>query len=318
MVSKPTFRRQRFNVLPWLSTISKHSIPSSTSKGSNQTDANAALRARVHELEDANKALRAENFHQRREHCCGSNCDRTPRDFQSHLRWSCARRVQRQSRAAPLSPRPATPSNHQVARRRSRSPEREGFAKTQCGPDDMKGFIAFGTVGDSAEAPLQLFEVHLRTAIPKFRLEAPYTAHPDPDYPHHLRITVAARLSLERSLMQWAKNTVAGYAGIKWWKCWLHPGRTSHPMWLSNLIRDLLTEEPSRGNTSATLMSRQEASVSGIATDCRLSYSRERARETATESFIAPIVNPAAAKMVGMPRKEAPCLSYSPESPALL
>jgi hypothetical protein len=60
-----------------------------------------------------------------------------------------------------------------------------------------------------------LFELHLRTAIPEFRLDAPYTVMADPAYRDHLRVTVKTELLARLLTAAWGKNTVAGYSRIK-------------------------------------------------------------------------------------------------------
>ncbi|KAJ7937559.1 hypothetical protein B0H13DRAFT_1852529 [Mycena leptocephala] len=81
--------------------------------------------------------------------------------------------------------------------------------------DDPNGFIAFGPLNESAETPQKQFELHLRTAIPHFRLEAPYTVRPGSDYEDHLRVTVKST-SVARALIDaWANQTVAGYTKVR-------------------------------------------------------------------------------------------------------
>jgi hypothetical protein len=79
----------------------------------------------------------------------------------------------------------------------------------------LNGFVAFGPVNDSAEPPQKLWELYLRTAIPGFRLEAPYAAYQDPNYPSHLRVTVKSRAAARALVDAWGKQTVAGYAGVR-------------------------------------------------------------------------------------------------------
>ncbi|KAJ7906718.1 hypothetical protein B0H13DRAFT_1880312 [Mycena leptocephala] len=60
-----------------------------------------------------------------------------------------------------------------------------------------------------------LAALHLRTAIPQFRLEAPYEVELDPGFTAHVRVTVKS-VPVARALMDaWANQKVAGYAKIK-------------------------------------------------------------------------------------------------------
>jgi hypothetical protein len=95
-------------------------------------------------------------------------------------------------------------------RARSRSPPTKR-ART----DELNGFISLGPLAESAELPQKHFELHLWTAIPAFRLKAPYTVQNDPSFPGHLRVTVASPVVARSLIDAWRKNTVAGYTNIK-------------------------------------------------------------------------------------------------------
>ncbi|KAJ7310803.1 hypothetical protein DFH08DRAFT_822901 [Mycena albidolilacea] len=111
------------------------------------------------------------------------------------------------------SPTPHYPQNFQPSRPRSRSPLPAANAK-RARLDDLNGFVAFGPVNDSAEPPQKLWELYLRTAIPGFRLEAPYAAYQDPNYPSHLRVTVKSRAAARALVDAWGKQTVAGCLAV--------------------------------------------------------------------------------------------------------
>ncbi|KAF8180999.1 hypothetical protein K438DRAFT_1768175 [Mycena galopus ATCC 62051] len=112
------------------------------------------------------------------------------------------------------SPVPRYRQNQQLSRPRSHSPQRDHVAK-RLRLDEPNAFIAFGPLADSAETPQKHFELHLRTAIPQFRLEAPYAVELDPGFAAHVRITVKS-VPVARALMDaWATQKVAGYAKIK-------------------------------------------------------------------------------------------------------
>jgi hypothetical protein len=81
--------------------------------------------------------------------------------------------------------------------------------------DHLNGFVAFGPMNNSAEPPQKLWELYLRTLIPGFRLEAPYAAYQDPNYPSDLRVTVKSRAAARAVVDVWGKQTVAGYL----WGC---------------------------------------------------------------------------------------------------
>ncbi|KAJ6505016.1 hypothetical protein C8R45DRAFT_1180965 [Mycena sanguinolenta] len=112
------------------------------------------------------------------------------------------------------SPVPRYRQNQQLSRPRSHSPQRDHIAK-RLRVEEPNAFIAFGPLADSVETPQKLFELHLRTAIPQFRLEAPYVVELDPGFAAHVRITVKSA-PVARALMDaWATQNVAGYAKIK-------------------------------------------------------------------------------------------------------
>ncbi|KAF8160152.1 hypothetical protein K438DRAFT_1776697 [Mycena galopus ATCC 62051] len=113
--------------------------------------------------------------------------------------------------------------NHQPFRTRSRSPP-QGHASKRLRLDDPNGFIAFGPsrVGRN---PQKQFELYLRTAIPHFRLEAPYTVRSDSDYTGHLRVTVKSAQVARALIDAWAKQTVAAIPKSGWWKWQRHMER---------------------------------------------------------------------------------------------
>ncbi|KAJ7907887.1 hypothetical protein B0H13DRAFT_1879224 [Mycena leptocephala] len=80
-----------------------------------------------------------------------------------------------------------------------------------------KGFITFGPIAESAETNLRLFELHLRTAIPRFTLQGPYDVRRDPIYSwHSLRRVTVTDESAARALVEaWMQHSVEGYANIK-------------------------------------------------------------------------------------------------------
>ncbi|KAJ7933703.1 hypothetical protein B0H13DRAFT_1855947 [Mycena leptocephala] len=78
-----------------------------------------------------------------------------------------------------------------------------------------KGFITFGPVAESAETNLRLFELHLRTAIPRFTLQGPYDVRRDPIYSHSLRVTVTDEPAARALVEAWTQHSVEGYANIK-------------------------------------------------------------------------------------------------------
>ncbi|KAF8185332.1 hypothetical protein K438DRAFT_1974038 [Mycena galopus ATCC 62051] len=104
--------------------------------------------------------------------------------------------------------------NHQPFRTRSRSPP-QGQVPKRLRLDDPNGFIAFGPLTESAETPQKQFELYLRTAIPHFRLEAPYTVRSDSDYTGHLRVMVKSAQVAHALIDAWAKQTVAGYSKVR-------------------------------------------------------------------------------------------------------
>ncbi|KAJ7510784.1 hypothetical protein B0H11DRAFT_2269324 [Mycena galericulata] len=112
-------------------------------------------------------------------------------------------------------PRAPSPAHYSQppSRPRSRSPVQLQSVKRPR-TDFINGFISFGPLGRSAETPVKLFELHLRTAIPQFRLEK-YTVEVDRAYTDHLRVTLPST-DVARALMTaWARNNVAGYSKIK-------------------------------------------------------------------------------------------------------
>ncbi|KAJ7444240.1 hypothetical protein B0H11DRAFT_2274892 [Mycena galericulata] len=108
------------------------------------------------------------------------------------------------------------PKNQHLSRPRSRSRSPPG-AQLAKRPrrEDGKGFISVGPIGESAETNRKFFELHLRTAIPKFRLDSPYDVEADPAYKHNYRITVTSNAVARALIEAWGKNTVIGYANIK-------------------------------------------------------------------------------------------------------
>ncbi|KAJ7913793.1 hypothetical protein B0H13DRAFT_2325927 [Mycena leptocephala] len=78
-----------------------------------------------------------------------------------------------------------------------------------------KGFITFGPVAESSETNLRLFELHLRTAIPRFTLQGPYDVRRDPIYSHSLRVTVTDESAARALVEAWMQHSVEGYANIK-------------------------------------------------------------------------------------------------------
>ncbi|KAJ6452793.1 hypothetical protein C8R45DRAFT_1193496 [Mycena sanguinolenta] len=187
-------------------------------QGKNYDVTNAELRSRVAILETANKSLRAENSKQ------GSDLAAV-RAAIERLEISSAiplvLRTDSVQGRPPVTTRRRSPSpvprycqNQQLSRPRSHSPQRDHIAK-RLGVEEPNAFIAFGPLADSVETPQKLFELHLRTAIPQFRLEAPYVVELDPGFAAHVRITVKSA-PVARALMDpWATQNVAGYAKIK-------------------------------------------------------------------------------------------------------
>ncbi|KAJ7923977.1 hypothetical protein B0H13DRAFT_2315986 [Mycena leptocephala] len=165
-----------------------------------QTKAVAALSVKSKALEDANKTLSAEN---------------------SQLR-SDLKAVQAAIACLELAPPPPLllrsqrdPESHaQHPAHHSISPPPH-HSQSRWNRDEDNGYISLGPVGESAETPTRLFELHLRTAIPNFHLEVPYAVELDPTYRDHLRVTVKSE-AVARSLTDaWVRNTMAGYAKIK-------------------------------------------------------------------------------------------------------
>ncbi|KAJ6468806.1 hypothetical protein C8R45DRAFT_1167470 [Mycena sanguinolenta] len=187
-------------------------------QGKNYDVINAELRSRVAILETANKSLRAENSKQ------GSDLAAV-RAAIERLEISSAiplvlrtdsvqGRPPATTRRRSPSPVPRYRQNQQLSRPRSHSPQWDHIAK-RLRVEEPNAFIAFGPLADSVETPQKLFELHLRTAIPQFRLEAPYVVELDPGFAAHVRITVKSA-PVARALMDaWATQNVAGYAKIK-------------------------------------------------------------------------------------------------------
>ncbi|KAJ7231121.1 hypothetical protein C8J57DRAFT_1581277 [Mycena rebaudengoi] len=117
-----------------------------------------------------------------------------------------------------MTPQPrqsrSPPPLHHLGRMASRPRSRLPPAKRPR-TDEPNGVISLGPLSDSAEPPQKHFEIHLWTAIPAFRLDAPCTAEKDASYPGYLRVTVTSQ-TVARSLIDvWRRNTVAGYTNIK-------------------------------------------------------------------------------------------------------
>ncbi|KAJ6558936.1 hypothetical protein B0H10DRAFT_2240672 [Mycena sp. CBHHK59/15] len=165
-------------------------------QGKNYDTTNAELRSRVAALETANKSL----------HIVGNSLVLRTDSVQGRPPATTRRRSP--------SPVPRYRQNQQLSRPRSHSPQRDHIAK-RLRLDEPNAFIAFGPLADSAETPQKLFELHLCTAIPQFRLEAPYAVELDPGFAAHVRVTVKS-VPVARALMDaWATQKVAGYAKIK-------------------------------------------------------------------------------------------------------
>ncbi|KAJ7853111.1 hypothetical protein B0H13DRAFT_1904300 [Mycena leptocephala] len=135
---------------------------------------------------------------------------RSQRDSESHARHPARHSVS----PPPHHSQSRVVSRESVSHAHSQSPHREQPAKRQRRDED-NGYISLGPVGESAETPTRLFELHLRTTTPNFHLEVPYAMELDPTYRDHLRVTVKSE-AVARSLTDaWVRNTVAGYAKIK-------------------------------------------------------------------------------------------------------
>ncbi|KAF8169751.1 hypothetical protein K438DRAFT_1774131 [Mycena galopus ATCC 62051] len=173
-----------------------------------QSDINATLRTKMAALEAENESLRANYAEQ----------GRTLAALQvaiSRLEiTSAAPLVLRTHGILPQRSHSPPRLNHQPFRTRSRSPP-QGHASKRLRLDDPNGFIAFGPLTESAETPQKQFELYLRTAIPHFRLEAPYTVRSDSDYTGHLRVTVKSAQVARALIDAWAKQTVAGYSKVR-------------------------------------------------------------------------------------------------------
>ncbi|KAJ7747708.1 hypothetical protein B0H14DRAFT_2636716 [Mycena olivaceomarginata] len=194
--------------LLWLSTP----LP-----GMKQGQINAELRTRIAALEADNTSLRAESVEQG---CTLAAVQAAIARLEITsapplvLRTNAAQGASASLLRHSSSPTPHYPQNFQPSRPRSRSPLPAANTK-HARLDDLNGFVAFGPVNDSAEPPQKLWELYLRTAIPGFRLEAPYAAYQDPNYPSHLRVTVKSRAAARALVDAWGKQTVAGYAGVR-------------------------------------------------------------------------------------------------------
>ncbi|KAJ7674364.1 hypothetical protein B0H17DRAFT_1241403 [Mycena rosella] len=106
------------------------------------------------------------------------------------------------------------PKARAIIRPRSHSPRAEPAAKRARPTELERGFVSFGPLADSSETTVK-HELHLRTAIPNFRLEAPYEVKSDPNFQYHLRVAVTSAAAARALVQAWSKNTVAGYANIK-------------------------------------------------------------------------------------------------------
>ncbi|KAJ7166944.1 hypothetical protein C8R46DRAFT_1272047, partial [Mycena filopes] len=185
-------------------------------QGQEAHKANADILKRMDALEDANASLRAQSASQR------AGLDALQVRL-SQLEVSVAPPVvySRAPSAVPVISRTQSPSDRgpplsyppKMARGRDRSPEDIQQAKRA--RTDGRAFISFGPLAESAETPIKLFELHLRTAITHFRLAAPYQVNQDPAYPHHLRISVVSNAVAGDLIAAWNRQTVAGYSKIK-------------------------------------------------------------------------------------------------------
>ncbi|KAJ7488103.1 hypothetical protein FB451DRAFT_1529128 [Mycena latifolia] len=112
------------------------------------------------------------------------------------------------------SPPARYPDNHPSTRGRSISPP-HGNPPKRPRNEDTRAFISLGPLAESADTEMKRFELHLRTAIPKFRLESPYEVHHDPSFPDHLRVAVVSRGVARALIAAWAGNNVPGYGKIE-------------------------------------------------------------------------------------------------------
>lgn len=62
---------------------------------------------------------------------------------------------------------------------------------------------------------MRLFELHMRTALPRFILQGSYDVRRDPIYSHNLRVTVTEDSTARALVEAWAQHSVEGYANIK-------------------------------------------------------------------------------------------------------
>ncbi|KAJ6568758.1 hypothetical protein B0H19DRAFT_1373257 [Mycena capillaripes] len=194
-------------------------------QGQEHANTIARLSEKITGLQEAKKSLRDDNITLRRDFKTIQAAiarlelappaplqlrSRSPLSTSFHLPHGHGHTSQRRSRSPPLQ----YPQTRVNPRPRSFSPPMHPAEKRQRA-NEPNGYIALGPVGDSAETLTRFFELHLRTAIPRFILEAPYQVQADPAFRAHLRVAVTSR-AVARSLVEaWAKNTVAGYVNIK-------------------------------------------------------------------------------------------------------
>ncbi|KAJ7677530.1 hypothetical protein B0H17DRAFT_1139545 [Mycena rosella] len=100
-------------------------------------------------------------------------------------------------------------------RERRQEHRAEPVAKRACPTELACGFVSFGPLADSSETTVKHLELHVRTAIPNFWLEAPYEVKLDPNFQYHLRVAVTSAAAARALVQAWSKNMVAGYANIK-------------------------------------------------------------------------------------------------------
>ncbi|KAJ7738955.1 hypothetical protein B0H16DRAFT_1759318 [Mycena metata] len=115
---------------------------------------------------------------------------------------------------SPATTYPLSYPSTTMLRGRAPSPQEEHRAK-RARTTEEKAFISFGPLPESAETDIKHFELHLRTAIPRFILQALYEVHRDPAYTAHLPITVVSREVAQDLINQWGRHSVRGYETIK-------------------------------------------------------------------------------------------------------